>query len=192
MAVQISPSPGADAMASAEKTPSTPPKISVRRRPSRSAAMPLGTSHSRLVRWNTPSARPISASEKPRAASSATQTASVNRSVEKNACRYTQRSCFCKFIGNTLSLKNHENVPFFAHKKRPAAKPQGAKMHTLIALPEVRQCLKKGTLTASTRQGFPFFWNTTPNCQRIRVLSFPVNLALLYHTVCQIARKIVQ
>ena len=127
MAVQISPSPGANAMTSAEKTPSTPPKISVRRRPSRSAAMPLGTSHSRLVRWNTLSARPISASEKPRAASSATQTASVNRSVEKNACRYTQRSCFCKFIGNTLSLKNHENVPFFGIQKAPRSKAAGRK-----------------------------------------------------------------
>ena len=40
---------------------------------------------------------------KPRAASSATQTASVKCRVEVNACRYTQRSCFCKFMGNTLS-----------------------------------------------------------------------------------------
>ena len=33
--------------------------------------------------------------------------------------------------------------------------------------------VKGGTLTASVRQGFPFFWNTTPNCQRIRGALLP-------------------
>ena len=45
--------------------------------------MPLGTSHRRLTMWNTPSAKPISQREKPRAASSATHTASVMRRPEK-------------------------------------------------------------------------------------------------------------
>ena len=47
--------------------------------------MPLGTSHSRLTMWNTLSARPISHREKPRAASSATHTASVMRRPEKKS-----------------------------------------------------------------------------------------------------------
>ena len=50
----------------------------------RVARRSLRTSHSRLTAWKIPSARPICASVKPRAASSATQTASVIVKVEKN------------------------------------------------------------------------------------------------------------
>ena len=47
--------------------------------------MPLGTSQKRLTMWYTLSARPISHSEKPRAAKSATHTASVMRRPEKKS-----------------------------------------------------------------------------------------------------------
>ena len=67
------------------RTMHTPPDTRVFFRPSRSAAMPLGTSHSRLTTWNTLSARPISHREKPRAASRATHTASVMRRPEKRS-----------------------------------------------------------------------------------------------------------
>ena len=167
MPAQMNARLGANAMVAAETTPSAPPNISVRRRPSKSAAMPLGTSHSRLTPWKTPSARPICASVKPRAASSATQTASVKCRVEVNACRYTQRSCFCKFMGEHPFVIVYENVPLNLCKKAAKSAPRQShraqKLHT-YSVTEV----KKGTLTASVRQGFPFFWNTTPNCQRIR------------------------
>lgn len=64
MPAQMNARLGANAMVAAETTPSAPPKISVRRRPSKSAAMPLGTSHSRLTPWKTPSARPICSQRK--------------------------------------------------------------------------------------------------------------------------------
>ena len=48
---------------------------SARLRPNTSATTPDGTSNRKLTRWNTPSARPISTIEKPRAASSATHDA---------------------------------------------------------------------------------------------------------------------
>ena len=74
---------GAKAIRRLESTMQTPPATSVFLRPSRSAAMPLGTSKVRLTMWNTLSATPISHSEKPRAASSATHTASAMRRPEK-------------------------------------------------------------------------------------------------------------
>ena len=62
---------------------SNPLTTSVRRRPSRSAAMPLGTSPSRLTTWKMPSASPICHSANPRPASSATHTAPVTVSAEE-------------------------------------------------------------------------------------------------------------
>ena len=76
---------GAKAINRLQVTVKTPPDRRVFRRPSRSAAMPLGTSQKRLTMWYTLSARPISHSEKPRAAKSATHTASVMRRPEKKS-----------------------------------------------------------------------------------------------------------
>ena len=45
--------------------------------------MPLGTSHRRLMMWNTLSAKPISQREKPRAASSATPVSYTHLDVYK-------------------------------------------------------------------------------------------------------------
>ena len=99
---------GENAIVTSEKISNTALTARFSRRPSRSAATPLGTSHSRLVRWKTASARPICASVKPRAASSATQTASVSRRQEVNEYTRTARNCLGKFIGNTLSLDIQE------------------------------------------------------------------------------------
>ena len=81
--------------------------------------MPLGTSHSRLTIWKTLSARPISHRENPRAASSATHTASVIRRPEKKSAVYTQPSCrlmlsvdcLFDFMESTFSFLQDETVP---------------------------------------------------------------------------------
>lgn len=73
MARQTPPMPRLAIMARQASARTAMLAASVRLRPNRSAAMPLGTSHKRLTRWKNPSAKPIWASEKPRPASSTTQ-----------------------------------------------------------------------------------------------------------------------
>lgn len=71
------------AMATPDSSPHRPETARVRRRPSRSAAMPDGTSHSRLTTWNRPSASPAWASEKPRRSRKSTHTASAMRKAAR-------------------------------------------------------------------------------------------------------------
>ena len=87
MARQTPAKPGRNAMHSEPAAPRRPQQASARRRPKRSAAMPLGISQARLTQWKTPSARPICHREKPRPASSTTQTASVMRRQEEKEKR---------------------------------------------------------------------------------------------------------
>ena len=151
MAAQTAAKLRENAIVKSEQISKTALTARLRRRPNRSAATPLGTSHSRLVRWNTASARPICASVKPRAASSTTQTASVSRRQDVNEYTRTARNCFGKFIGNTLSvyvfcLTHKKQVP---KNKRPHSKAAGPKKAYTFCLALLGWFnLKMGTLPA--------------------------------------------
>lgn len=64
-----------------------------RLRPNTSAMTPEGTSNKKLTKWNTPSAKPISVRENPRAASSATQDAPAICRLLMAVTAYSLRSC---------------------------------------------------------------------------------------------------
>ena len=146
MAAQTAAKLRENAIVKSEQISKTALTARLRRRPNRSAATPLGTSHSRLVRWNTASARPICASVKPRAASSTTQTASVSRRQDVNEYTCTARNCFGKFIGNTLSVSITKRVP---KNKRPHSKAAGPKKAYTFCLALLGWFnLKMGTLPA--------------------------------------------
>ena len=111
---------GANAISRLEVTASTPPDTRAFLRPRRSATMPLGTSHSRLTIWKTLSARPISHRENPRAASSATHTASVIRRPEKKSAVYTQPSCRLMLSVDCLFDFMESTFHFYKMKQCPS------------------------------------------------------------------------
>ena len=137
-----------------------------RLRPNTSAMTPEGTSNKKLVRWNTPSAKPISARENPRAASSATQDAPAICRLLMAVTAYSLRNC-CLI----LNIKNPPFLTVFCKRKGTGHKFEkaGQKPRQTAA-----SAFKKGALSPLKAKTLPFFSWMLAVFQNIRAPSFPI------------------